>query len=361
MSDPRLPPELLDYIFSFLHNDIDSQTLKKCCLVAKSWIPRARKRLFGVVWIPSRVGFEAWWRVFPDPDSSPGHYTRSLIFQTASFLFSGVPGWCSLVRPFSNVVRLEMRSYYHYGFETPTVASSKFFEFICSFPLLEDLLVAVYDIGKDFNDGPVFQPRASPPLTGTLGLRLEGGVEHITRGLLALSNGIRFKKFVFTWRYEEDHQWGMALVERCSDTLESFGINLTRGHSSEAVIDLSKATKLRQVAFVFETDANWITNTLNTILPEHRDLQKILIYFVPYLEISPDDPIDSKGLVGEEVYKQWMDLDGRLAQLWEAHAVRTKLIAARKEFRIAMSLLPEIAKRGILQLVTSAEEQFYSN
>jgi hypothetical protein len=127
------------------------------------------------------------------------------------------------------------------------------------------------------------------------------------------------------------------------------------------VIDLSKATKLRLVAFVFETDANWITNTLNTILPDHRDLQEILIYFVPYLEISPDDPIDSKGLVGEEVYKQWMDLDGRLAQLWEAHAVRTKLVAARKEFRIAMGLLPEITKRGVLQLVTSAEEQFYSS
>jgi hypothetical protein len=110
MSDPRLPPELLDHIVSFLREDVESQTLKNCCLVAKSWVPRARKRLFGAIWIPSRVGFEAWWKVFPDPDSSPGHYTRSLTFRTVGFLFSGVPGGCSLIRPFSNVVRLEMVS-----------------------------------------------------------------------------------------------------------------------------------------------------------------------------------------------------------------------------------------------------------
>jgi hypothetical protein len=30
-----------------------------------------------------------------------------------------------------------------------------------------------------------------------------------------------------TWRFEEDYQWVMALVERCSDTLESFKIDRT--------------------------------------------------------------------------------------------------------------------------------------
>ncbi|KAF9782379.1 hypothetical protein BJ322DRAFT_217425 [Thelephora terrestris] len=144
-------------------------------------------------------------------------------------------------------------------------------------------------------------------------------------------------------------------------------LELVPGYSSEALIDLSNATKLREVAFWFRPDVNWITYTLETILPEHRDLQKILIYFEPYNDISADDPIsaddddpaDLKKLVGEEIYKQWMDLDGRLVRLWEAHAVRTKLIGVRNKFRFVIGLLPETKRRGIIQLGTYADEQPY--
>ncbi|KAF9642961.1 hypothetical protein BDM02DRAFT_3104213, partial [Thelephora ganbajun] len=41
---PHLPPEILDYIVDFLYNE--PETLKQCCLVSKSWVPRTRKHLF---------------------------------------------------------------------------------------------------------------------------------------------------------------------------------------------------------------------------------------------------------------------------------------------------------------------------
>jgi hypothetical protein len=117
------------------------------------------------------------------------------------------------------------------------------------------------------------------------------------------------------------------------------------------LIDLSKATKLRNMALVCETDPNCITSTLNTISPEHRDLQKISICVASHHNISAEDPVDSKEVVGEEIYKQWMELDGRLVQLWEAHAAPTKVMARRDKFKLVTGLLPELTKRGALQLV----------
>ena len=150
-----------------------------------------------------------------------------------------VAGGCSLVRPFSNVVRLEMwsgkgilhgchfsylltGSRIHLAFETPGLTPSQFSELICSLPLLEDLDIAVSAINKDDDDddSPVFQPLASPPLTGTLSLSLAEVMEHVTCGLLNLPNGVHFRKFLFTWRLEEDFQWITALVEGCSNTLK---------------------------------------------------------------------------------------------------------------------------------------------
>ena len=106
MADPQLPPEILDYIIDFVRDE--PQTLEICCLVAKSWVSRARKRLFSEIKIASLTHLEAWWRVFPDPDSSPGCYARCLIFISVGYIPSVVARGCGLVRPFSNVVRLNM-------------------------------------------------------------------------------------------------------------------------------------------------------------------------------------------------------------------------------------------------------------
>ena len=235
MSDPRLPPEILDYIVDFLHRK--PHRLKRCSLVAKSWVSRTRKHLFKKIEIASLTDLEAWWKAFPDPDSSPGCHVRCLLFNSVGCISSVVAGGCSLVRPFSNVVRLEMwsgkgilhdrffshlltGSRIHVGFETPGLTPSQFTELICSLPLLEDLDIAVTAINKGDDDCPVFQPLSSPPLTGTLSLSLAEGMEHVTCGLLNLPNGVHFRKFLFTWRLEEDFQWITALVEGCSNTLK---------------------------------------------------------------------------------------------------------------------------------------------
>lgn len=51
-----------------------------------------------------------------------------------------------------------------------------------------------------------------------------------------------------------------------------------------------------------------------------------------------------------------MDLDGLLAQLWESHAIRTKVLYAAEVLHknFVTFLLPEITERRAIELVTYA-------
>ena len=107
MSDPRLPPEITDYIVDHLHDQ--PETLKECCLVSKSWIPRVRTHLFGEIVFPHMTAAQAWKSTFPDPTNSPVDYSHSLSFcslRAIIFLLAGG----SLVRTFRNVTRLSLRN-----------------------------------------------------------------------------------------------------------------------------------------------------------------------------------------------------------------------------------------------------------
>jgi hypothetical protein len=89
----------------------------------------------------------------------------------------------------------------------------------------------------------------------------------------------------------------MALVDECSHTLESLDITCTLLGQSDLVrvctdnlllfldgsepasIDLSKATKLKDVVFQPKSwSVEWITTALRTITPKHRDLRQISIH-----------------------------------------------------------------------------------
>ena len=72
---PRLPAELLDYIVDFLDTAI---ALRHCCLVSKSWIPRARRHLFAIVEFYSPEHLRPWTTTFTDPSTSPACYTTFL-------------------------------------------------------------------------------------------------------------------------------------------------------------------------------------------------------------------------------------------------------------------------------------------
>jgi len=77
MSTPRLPPELLDHIVYLV---CDSQVvLRNCCLISKSWIPPTRRHLFADIRFGNAQRLRSRKETFPDPSTSPAHYTKTLI------------------------------------------------------------------------------------------------------------------------------------------------------------------------------------------------------------------------------------------------------------------------------------------
>ena len=120
MPHPRLPPEISDYIADLLYDK--PRTLKRCCLVSKSWVPRARKHLFGRIKFRHPAEVDAWKKIFPDPANSPGYHTHSLSFRCAEvFTIADAEegGW---IQAFSNVVRLRVLNSGTRNFRSPSTA-----------------------------------------------------------------------------------------------------------------------------------------------------------------------------------------------------------------------------------------------
>ena len=106
MSSVPLPQEIVDYILDTLRDE--PKTLQNCCLVAKSWVPRARKHLSASIKFSSPKDIESWKKTFPDPSNSPACHTLTLLVScpeavTAADAEEG--GW---IQTFSRVLRLEV-------------------------------------------------------------------------------------------------------------------------------------------------------------------------------------------------------------------------------------------------------------
>jgi hypothetical protein len=111
-------------------------------------------------------------------------------------------------------------------------------------------------------------------------------------------------------------------------------------------INLSKATKLKGIVFRCGLlHSEWVAMALETITSQRRDLQRISIY-VPH----PLHYVYDEGT-------QWLHLDRLLVRFWDSRLIRPKVV-----YRRAMNgekgmedwigrLLPEITKRGIIDLV----------
>ena len=108
--------------------------------------------------------------------------------------------------------------------------SSQIRNLIFYFPLLEDLTVVAYfgistgSSGDSSGLSIVIHPSNSPRFTGSLDLLMRRGMKHIVHQLLSLPGDIRFRKLTVTWLHEDDLSLTTALVERCSDTLESLNV-----------------------------------------------------------------------------------------------------------------------------------------
>ena len=395
MTNPYLVQEIIDYTIDLLHDD--PETLKRCCLVSKSWVPRTRKHLFSHIQFRSPSDLEAWKKTFTDVANPPAYHVRTLVvgcprFVTASDAEEG--GW---IRAFSGVTSLEVNSVarYDHGVRTsdlslvpfhefsPTLKSlhlssillpyPALFDFILSFPLLEDLGLSGYQ-DPQFNGDRPHQPQpvitsTSPPLTGSLDFHLLGGAGDVARRLLDLPGGLHFRKLALSRDQKADLWWITELVMRCSRTLESleiiharrrtfiricvrtddstlFQVDLERGS-----FDLSMATNLRDLVFRPESQsAEWITMALQTITPEHRDLQRISIHMPYYLTLLG---VGVGKFLGEATCREWSDLDRLLVQFWESRSIRPRVGCVRlgqkqqsTEYCIGC-LLPEITKRGI--------------
>jgi hypothetical protein len=124
MLDSHLPPEISDHIVDLLRDE--PETLKRCCLVSKSWVPRTRKHLFGKVECLSPTRLEAWKKTFPGPTNSPAHHTRYLnICYIPWNIVVDVrePGW---IRAFCNVVRLSLWMSTELAFSASSMTSHRF-------------------------------------------------------------------------------------------------------------------------------------------------------------------------------------------------------------------------------------------
>jgi len=228
----------------------------------------------------------------------------------------------------------------------------------------------VYD---DDDDGAASEPSTPPPLTGTLELQFLRKIGPIARPLLDLPNGLRFKEFECVWNIPDDARWITALVERCAETLEYFHIRcrtlskfrslnlcdrvsngpvvFVSAGAEVAFINLSKATRLREVGFrLLDPYDVWAGSTLKTLTPNHKDLWRISIHMVIR------EHANLQQIFGIDICDSWADLDHTLIQLWESNAVTTRVTYAtggdKTEARkFVEQLLPEMTRRGIVELV----------
>lgn len=242
MSNHRIPPEICDHIIDFLQDN--PETLKQCCLVSKSWVSRTREHLFAVVMFRTPDDLEVWKKIFPDPSNSPAHHTHTLsvkCLKAITAVDAANGGW---IPTFSCVASLKtfspprdnlgMTNLAPFSKFSPTLKSlsvilcsfipSQAIDLIYYFPLLEDLTL----IG---NNSVFEEPQAvsssatSPPLTGTLELRLAPGFARMVNRLLDLPNGLHFQKLTLAPSKEEGLPPVGKLVEVCSETLEHLDVS----------------------------------------------------------------------------------------------------------------------------------------
>ena len=240
-----LPPEILDLIVDHLHDE--PTTLRACCLVSKSWIPRTRMHLFNSVKFRlfGRSTLESWMQTFPDPSTSPAHYTRSLHlshFKVITVAISDARPW---ILSFSSIVDMRVITIggddRHLSFVQlhglfPTLKSlrisytfaplSEVLDFVCSFPLLEDFSSYSVTFLDQENADEWIAPPTSPKFTGSL--LFSGSSRWITRKLLSLPGGLHFSKIRVLCPIGEGDSVNQ-LVSTCSDTLKSISLDFYRG------------------------------------------------------------------------------------------------------------------------------------
>ena len=105
------------------------------------------------------------------------------------------------------------------------------------------------------------------------------------------------------------------------------------------------------------SSSEWIAKTLDTITSRHRSLQRISIHLPHiYHQITREDGLTERA-ARMDFGIQWLDLDNILVRFWDSRSIRPKVVYPltrnyKEEMRNgAGHLLPEVTKRGIIDLV----------
>ena len=375
---PFLLPEIFDLIVDHLHSGRNA--LKACCLVSKSWVPRARKHLFASVqfWVEGGIPIGSWMKLFPDPSSSPAYHTRSLTINGRRAVTAASTDACAWIHSFLHIVKFEVittgwydgqvslvqfralsRTLKSLSLYCTSIPLSEIFGLICSFPLLEDL--ALHHWGGDANEWAT--PSTSPKLTGSL--QLYGENRFTAKGLLGLPDGLHFSKIITRFPVG-GAKLVMGLVSACSDTLEFLCVDYSRSGAfpSASVIDryltavygpgtdtsgmpppldLSRATKLTEVKFrAGWYNIPWIIMTLQAAKP--KSLRQITIHSDDLcIFTSGEQVID----LSKENVPEWQELDHLLVELWASQSILPKITCSDNLQTDAPRLLPGLTSRGI--------------
>ena len=98
---------------------------------------------------------------------------------------------------------------------------------------------------------------------------------------------------------------------------------------------------------------------LRTVTPDHRHLQQISLcgrrHLPPHRALH-EEP--AHGRIGESDYRQWLELDHLLVQLWELHSIRLKVryyASPGKEAEVTRSRpsssLPGMRSMGVVDFI----------
>ena len=232
------PQEIIDVIIDLLRDD--KMALKTCCLLSKRWVPYAQKHLFTsrTITFKSFKGAAFWRERFPDPAEPPACYISTLRFFCTESITSEHFSW---IQSFPAVIKLHLRTKCYARNHThgsnnlaalsnlpkaksleikwDSFTAQEIFDFICSFPLLEDLNLWRDPFSQDGGIGAVSRLSALPPLTGTLALSRTGD---FMRQMAELPIDLRFRKIETSLC---ESRVITKLVKRSSATLECININ----------------------------------------------------------------------------------------------------------------------------------------
>ena len=129
-------------------------------------------------------------------------------------------------------------------------------------------------------------------------------------------------------------------------------------------INLTKATRLRDVIFVCNHTPRWIVATLRTLTSSHQNIQGIsvdtplVLYGLDLDRVHRVNALGFRSSIGETAYSGWLELDHLLVKLRESHLTRAKVLysvplrMSTKGARECMeSLFPESLKSGAVEVL----------